>query len=103
MDASGWCSAAANSTVVCRGAAIPDATEVIITGTVLSHPDGPARQAVTLAATEVIVGAIKDPAVGGYDDTPYDPLPEFTSGPTTFQTPGSLSTEMAPLWLWIVP
>ena len=96
MDASGWCATASDGTTsVCKGTAAPGATEVIITGTVLSHPDGPARQAVTLAATEVIVGAIKNPLIGGYDDTPYDPLPEFTSEPTTSLTQDTLSADAA--------
>jgi hypothetical protein len=94
MDASGWCATASDGTTsVCKGTAAAGATEVIITGTVLSHPDGAARQAVTLAATEVILGAIKDPASGGYDDTPYDPLPEFTLEPTTYTTAGGLSSD----------
>jgi hypothetical protein len=93
MDASGWCSEALDLTVVCKGTADPNPTEVILTGTVLSHPDGAARAAVTLAATDVIVGAIKNPAVGGYDDTPYDPLPEFTNLPTTYVGQNTLSTD----------
>jgi hypothetical protein len=93
MDASGWCSEAADTTEVCRGSADPNPTEVIITGTLLSHPDGDAREAITLAATEVIVGAIKDPAIGGYDDTPFDPLPEFANTPTTSGSQTALSTD----------
>jgi len=93
MDGLGWCTEAADTTVVCRGTTDPNPTEVIITGTILSHPDGDAREAVTLAATEVIIGAIKDPDVGGYDDTPYDPLPVFDNEPTTSGSQTALSTD----------
>jgi hypothetical protein len=68
MDASGWCNEAGNAETVCKGAAIEDATRVIISGTVLSHSDGTARQEITDAAVEVILAAIKDPAIGGSND-----------------------------------
>ena len=61
MDASGWCSDTDNATpiTVCKGTAIGDPTTVILSGTVLSYPDGTARQEITNAAVEVIIDAIK--------------------------------------------
>jgi hypothetical protein len=68
MDTSGWCSEANDASTVCKGTATPDATTVILSGTILSYPDGTARQEITDAAVEVIIGTIKDPAIGGYND-----------------------------------
>ena len=52
-----------------NGANLPvGATTVILSGTLLSHPDGTARQKITDAAVEVIIGAIKHPTIGGYND-----------------------------------
>ena len=76
MDGSGWCNEAANKEIVCKGAAIPDATTVILCGTVLSYPEGEARQEITAAAVEVIIGAIKDPTIGGYNDRDGDVIPD---------------------------
>ncbi len=72
MDASGWCSEAADETTVCKGD--PDnPTTVILSGTILSYPDGKARERLTDAAVEVIKEAIKDPGIGGYSDEPPAP------------------------------
>ncbi len=72
MDASGWCSEAADETTVCKGD--PDnPTMVILSGTILSYPDGEAREHLTDAAVEVIRDAIKDPGIGGYSDEPPAP------------------------------
>ena len=76
MDGSGWCNEAANEEIVCKGAAIPDATTVILSGTVLSYPEGEARQEMTAAAVEVIIDAIKDPTIGGYNDRDGDVIPD---------------------------
>ena len=94
MDASGWCAEAEDTSIACKGAAIPDATTVIISGTVLSHPDETARQEMTDAAVEVILGAIKDPDIGGYNDPPViDQPPVITDGPARVSDGMPLSTD----------
>jgi hypothetical protein len=92
MDASGWCSDTDNATpvTVCRGADIADPTTVILSGTVLSYPDGPAREGITNAAVEVIMGAIKSGDL-------YDQPPEITAGPYSQKdlNQNTLSTDSA--------
>jgi len=93
MDGSGWCSEAADETVVCRGAAPPNATTVILSGTVLSYPDGEARQELTAAAVKVIIGAIKDPAIGGYNDTDGDVISDDDDNCPAIANPDQKDTD----------
>ncbi|MCP4606476.1 MAG: hypothetical protein GY847_39210 [Proteobacteria bacterium] len=89
MDASGWCTQSASGEEVCKGADIPDATRVIVSGTVLSYQDGPARQYVTQAAVDVVMEAIKDPFIGGYKDEPA----VITEAPSKENDSSPLSTD----------
>jgi hypothetical protein len=67
MNASGWCTQSSDNTTVCKGD--PDnPTTIIISGTILSHADGPAREHLTDAMVEVIVEAIMDPEIGGFEN-----------------------------------
>ena len=68
MDASGWCTEDAEGNEVCKGTDIQEATVVILSGTILSYPDGDARKHLTAAAVEVILDALRYPEIGGYDD-----------------------------------
>jgi len=76
MDESGWCSEEADGTTVCKGDS-DSPTTVILSGTILSYPDNDARKHLTNAAVEVIMEAIKDPDIGGYNEEP----PAITSVP----------------------
>ncbi len=89
MDASGWCTDTDDATpvTVCKGtSAINDPTTVIMSGTVLSYPDGTARQEITRAAVEVIMDAIKSGDI-------YDQPPEITGGPVRLSDSFPISTD----------
>jgi hypothetical protein len=74
MDASGWCTDSKDEITVCKGAAIADATTVILSGTLLSYPDATARQELTSAAVEVVTNAIAH----YYDDDDNDTISNST-------------------------
>lgn len=89
MDASGWCTETNDATpvTVCKGtSAIGDPTTVIMSGTVLSYPDGTARQEITSAAVEVIMDAIKRGDL-------YDQPPEIIAAPYSKEDFNTLSTD----------
>ncbi len=88
MDASGWCTDSKDAITVCKGAAIVDATTVILSGTLLSYPDGTARQELTGAAVEVIIDAIKRGDL-------YDQPPETIATPYSKEDFNTLSTDPA--------
>jgi hypothetical protein len=90
MDASGWCTDTDDATpvTVCNGADIADATTVILSGTVLSFPDGIVRQEITSAAVEVIMDAIKRGDL-------YDQPPEIIAAPYSKEDLITLSTDPA--------
>jgi hypothetical protein len=57
-----------NNTPVNKGAAAPNATTVIVTGTILSIGNSSARTHFTDAAVESIIEAINNPDIGGHGD-----------------------------------
>ena len=73
MDASGWESTPALSSLLCRPVPVKKGsaqkpTTIILTGTVLSQGNGPVRSYVVQAAAESILEAIDNPSVGGHHD-----------------------------------
>jgi hypothetical protein len=89
MNTLGWCSDTEDAipVTVCKGHAT-DPTTVILSGTVLSHPDGTARQEITKAAVEVIMDAIKSGDL-------YDQPPAIIAGPYNRDDFNTLSTDPA--------
>ena len=68
MDGTGWCGTTADGPdTVCRGSAASP-TMVILTGTVLAHGNGRARDGQTAASVDAIVETINNPKIGGQLD-----------------------------------
>ena len=51
-----------------------------------------ARQEITAAAVEVLLGAIKDPAIGGYNDSDGDVIPDDEDNCPTISNPDQTDT-----------
>jgi hypothetical protein len=77
LDGTGWPSVPGciedpdceiNNPPVYKGASAPDATTVIVTGTILALGNSTARTHLTDAAVDAIVEAVENPGFGGYGD-----------------------------------
>jgi len=103
FDGTGWPSipgciqdpnCAINNPPVNKGVAAPDATTIVITGTILARGNSTARTDLTNAAVQSIIEAVNNPNVGGYPDlicedkTDGDGVPDESDNCPVLHNPG---------------